>query len=225
MRTVYIIRHAQSANNALPDWERVPDPGLTELGVRQADQLAHHACTLPIHRLYCSPFLRSLQTAMPLGKAINQPLHVNRHLYEVKGCFSGYQVGKLLASPGLGRSQILKDFDPCHVDESIQEQGWNFGCSVESDEEANERARRVAKWIIDDQAFPSQQHIAMVIHADFIVKLLIAMTEALSYSNQKQPWLECDPYNASITKVTLHDDMIGDIDYNDIHHLQGMISV
>ncbi len=43
---LYIIRHAQSTNNALPDErERVCDPHLTEIGRRQADLLAAHLAT------------------------------------------------------------------------------------------------------------------------------------------------------------------------------------
>ena len=34
---LYLIRHAQSQNNALPEEQRVEDPGLTELGNQQAD--------------------------------------------------------------------------------------------------------------------------------------------------------------------------------------------
>ena len=36
---LYLIRHAQSENNARPEHERVEDPGLTELGARQIDHL------------------------------------------------------------------------------------------------------------------------------------------------------------------------------------------
>ena len=45
---LYIIRHAQSYNNALTDWtERVSDPPLTELGEQQADLLAAYLASTP----------------------------------------------------------------------------------------------------------------------------------------------------------------------------------
>ena len=84
---LYIIRHAQSTNNALGDPEnRDRDPTLTEIGARQADILAHHLAAgvelIPptssnnghqgrvyqFTHLYCSAMWRSLQTADPLGR-------------------------------------------------------------------------------------------------------------------------------------------------------------
>ena len=45
---LYIIRHAQSSNNALADErERVCDPHLTELGRQQAELLAAHLAAGP----------------------------------------------------------------------------------------------------------------------------------------------------------------------------------
>src|SRR5262249_11293158 len=91
-----IIRHAQSSNNHLANdieydeymEKRVPEPPLTELGQRQAQLLAEHLADaahpevahekLPgsaspgygITHLYCSPMLRTLQTALPISEAI-----------------------------------------------------------------------------------------------------------------------------------------------------------
>ena len=89
----YIIRHAQSANNALLDQrQRVQDPPLTELGHRQAEIVAQHLVTgvdpeqkidapegvtaahgrqgYGLSRLYCSAMHRSLQTAWPIARAV-----------------------------------------------------------------------------------------------------------------------------------------------------------
>jgi 2,3-bisphosphoglycerate-dependent phosphoglycerate mutase len=43
-----LVRHAQSANNALPTELRVHDPGLTETGNLQAEHLADWLQTLPL---------------------------------------------------------------------------------------------------------------------------------------------------------------------------------
>ena len=94
---LYIIRHAQSTNNALPAEvelrERVCDPLLTELGYRQADHVAEHLATgrdgwseaasadpeagggpsaaaYGITRLVCSPMRRTLLTAQPASQAL-----------------------------------------------------------------------------------------------------------------------------------------------------------
>ena len=39
---LYLVRHGESANNALPNHQRVADPSLTELGQKQAHNLAAH---------------------------------------------------------------------------------------------------------------------------------------------------------------------------------------
>lgn len=96
---LYIIRHAQSANNALRDpADRVCDPHLTELGRQQAARLARHLANEPhseqrhgsdpeetsvetiagygIVKLYCSAMHRSLETAMTserTGGGTSQP--------------------------------------------------------------------------------------------------------------------------------------------------------
>ena len=64
---VSLIRHGQSLNNALPDSQRVDDPGLTDLGKRQAEHLGYWQPELPVQHLFCSPFLRSLETTVPLA--------------------------------------------------------------------------------------------------------------------------------------------------------------
>ena len=86
---VYIIRHAQSTNNALMDDQhmRVEDPPLTEVGHQQAERLSAFLATAPnledmvrhkvdapertsndfpqtITHLYCSPMHRALQTVI-----------------------------------------------------------------------------------------------------------------------------------------------------------------
>ena len=60
---LYLIRHAQSLNNALPEEQRVEDPGLTELGLQQADCLGKWIGTLALTKVITSPFRRALETA------------------------------------------------------------------------------------------------------------------------------------------------------------------
>ncbi len=67
MQSILLIRHAQSANNALPESQRVPDPGLTELGKQQAERLTAICSRYKITELYCSPFRRSLDTTRPIS--------------------------------------------------------------------------------------------------------------------------------------------------------------
>jgi len=58
---LYLVRHAQSQNNALPERLRVADPDLTDLGHQQAARLAERVRSLKLTRLLTSPFRRALR--------------------------------------------------------------------------------------------------------------------------------------------------------------------
>jgi probable phosphoglycerate mutase len=63
--SVYLIRHGQTNGNR----DRIvqtPDIPLSELGQRQAKQLAHRFTDVPITKIICSDYLRTQQTAAPI---------------------------------------------------------------------------------------------------------------------------------------------------------------
>ncbi|MEM7559434.1 MAG: histidine phosphatase family protein, partial [Planctomycetota bacterium] len=64
---ILLIRHGQSANNALPEELRVCDPGLTQNGQRQAERLAESLAEAKIDSRLCSPIFRSLETVKPVA--------------------------------------------------------------------------------------------------------------------------------------------------------------
>jgi 2,3-bisphosphoglycerate-dependent phosphoglycerate mutase len=95
---LHLIRHGQSANNALfmasggvrtgyPG--RVPDPSLTDLGHRQAAALAEAIrdarTPLALTHLYSSLTLRAVQTAAHLADALDLPVALRDDLHEVGG--------------------------------------------------------------------------------------------------------------------------------------------
>ena len=230
-----LIRHAQSANNALPAEQRVCDPPLTELGERQAELLADHLASRRVDFLYCSGFLRSLQTAAPLALRIGLRPYVHSLLFEFKGCYSGHLEGQLRPESGLGRGQINERFGPWEIDPDISEHGWHHNRSIETDLELGERAAAVAQWMVgrtervaaadaavgvDDQVLVH----AAVIHADFKVRLLLELFAEEAHHHAA--FLDREPLNTSIT--TLRYDRGGWhlISYNQVPHLpEGLRSV
>jgi len=66
--TVWAVRHGQRQDTVDPDWEltadRVHDPGLTELGRWQAWRCGRYFADrgITFDAIYCSPFLRAVQT-------------------------------------------------------------------------------------------------------------------------------------------------------------------
>lgn len=79
---VYLVRHAQSEENALDLGLRMSrtdfgallvrsaESALTPLGQQQAQAVAARLALQPIERLYCSPFLRTRATAEVIGATI-----------------------------------------------------------------------------------------------------------------------------------------------------------
>lgn len=145
---LFIIRHGQSANNALPDLrDREVDPPLTGLGKRQAQLLAEHLATgvtldwvpapgsgnagpslrkgFGITSLFCSAMYRSLQTAEPVGQALGLTPQVWVDIHEQGGMFlnHGGSEGNV-GYPGRTRSEISAEFPNVHLPPDVTEKGW-----------------------------------------------------------------------------------------------------
>ena len=226
---LYIIRHAQSTNNALPDErDRVCDPPLTPLGWRQAETLAHHLATRPdlepprtppplpvgrrFQRLYCSAMLRALQTARPIAAALGLTPTVWPDIHECGGVYLDEPGGGRTGQPGLGRSAILGDFPGYELPETLAEEGWYSG-GFEEWEARQARAERVAAELLRQRE--SDAVVALVSHGDFIKTLLRVLFRqppdiAIAYYH----------YNTAVTRLDLRADGYLDVHYlNRVDHL------
>jgi 2,3-bisphosphoglycerate-dependent phosphoglycerate mutase len=173
-----LIRHAQSENNALADHLRVPDPNITTLGVLQAAKLAVAVQRLVPTVLYSSPFLRSMETMRPIATATGILPHVRQDIYEQGGCHSGHLVSNRIAQKGMSRTTIAANYYNWKQDDRIDESGWYDLRHYESRQEASDRARRVRAWFEQDERSHTRlDRVAMVIHADFKLRLLEAFLE------------------------------------------------
>ncbi|KAA8785329.1 2,3-bisphosphoglycerate-dependent phosphoglycerate mutase [Paenibacillus sp. 4624] len=75
MESIYLIRHAKAEGQE-------PHASLTDEGCRQAEKLADVLSGQGISYIVSSPWKRALQTAMPLGAAIEQHIHTDERLQE-----------------------------------------------------------------------------------------------------------------------------------------------
>src|SRR6516162_1322111 len=77
-----LVRHAE------PDWERAfetaSDPGLTDLGRKQAARVADHLKHRPLAALYCSPLERTKETAAVVGAAQQLKADIVPNLEEIR---------------------------------------------------------------------------------------------------------------------------------------------
>jgi 2,3-bisphosphoglycerate-dependent phosphoglycerate mutase len=173
---LYLIRHAESENNAKSPHDRVEDPPLTAVGRLQAQHLGDWIKTLPIDALLCSPVRRAIQTTRFITQATGHHTHVWADIFEEGGIYRGHGPAATEGGPGLSRAQIiahLGDVEHSTLDDSITDQGW-WNRDRESTAEATERAAAVLTRL-KNRFGESQQTVAAVIHADFKRKLLSHM--------------------------------------------------
>lgn len=229
----YIIRHAQSENNVVASQAKdyaefvanyVTDPSITELGFKQADLVAEHLQSetgadrledtpesklwggYNITHLYCSPMLRTMQTALPISQALGlQPeiwvdIHENNGLYR----YNSSDPQDVTGHPGLTRSQMAEQFPGYRLVDQITEDGWWFG-GKEEFSLCMGRALRVSdtlrKLAAEQHKEGSLETIALVSHGTFIDCLLKALTYRLPDTS-----VHYRNYNTAINRVDFHED-------------------
>ncbi len=205
---VYLIRHAQSWNNALPEEDRVEDPGLTELGTLQAQRLAERIAELELTRLYVSPFLRTLLTAAPLASATGLSPHVRIDIHEVGGCYGGYG-RSMVGRPGMNRREIMARFPSYNFHDDLPEEGWWGSRPRECHDQAAKRARQVMAWLQSNYG-ATDHRVGIVTHADF----------KSSFLEQFHPEFLETPYNTSVTTLSVEPQSIQLVTYNQVSHLE-----
>ncbi len=216
---LYLIRHAQSINQILDESDaRVADPGLTDLGERQAALLAEHLgvgrerTPLPddaIDSLVCSPMWRALQTARPLAEALDVAPEVWVDVHE--------QVRAAETYAGSTRERIQTAFPNYVLPEEITEAGW-WNRGGESRSECMERAIRVAEEL--GRRAESSEGLAIVSHAAFIDSLLKTLFGRLPGSRY---WYH--HFNTGVSRLGLGGQRV-DVRYlNRVDHLlPGLVS-
>ncbi|MBJ7900316.1 MAG: histidine phosphatase family protein [Cyanobacteria bacterium RI_101] len=79
-QTLWLLRHGHRQDFADPDWflsaPRRYDPPLSDLGLKQAQELAAYFQSETVDHLFCSPFLRTLQTAAPIAEGLGLKIKV-----------------------------------------------------------------------------------------------------------------------------------------------------
>ncbi|AXE39168.1 histidine phosphatase family protein [Acidipropionibacterium virtanenii] len=197
-----LIRHAQSANNALVTEDadhpenylstRVADPPITQLGIRQAEALGAWIGGVDPHptRLYCSPMRRTIETAAPVATALDLPLVVEDFLYERPGPTDWNGHG-FSAVPGTARSELASITGHVVFPDTVTEQGWYSG-DVETTQQAAARAARIRDWVLE--AHEPDDVVAIVAHGAIGALILSAILspqrqESLGgYAAGTEPW-------------------------------------
>jgi len=205
---LYLIRHAESQNNALPESQRVADPGITELGYRQAEHLATRVRELGLTKLFTSPFRRTLQTTSPIYEATKLTPNVRVALHEEGGCYTGHTAENIAGRPGMGRSAIEREFPGFVVSTDMNDRGWWTSDLHEDHALARRRAEALFRRTVNEFG-ATDERVAFVMHAD--IKLL--------FIQQFHPERLVLPSNTSISSVEIADGECRLEAFNCVEHL------
>lgn len=205
---LYLIRHAQSMNNARPEQDRVEDPPLSDIGHQQCIHLAKWIPSLKLTRLVTSPFLRTLQTTDHIVRSLRLRPEVRIDLHEQGGCVSGPTRDVFSGRPGMTRSQICSQFPEFNIAPNIGCNGWWGSKPFETEDVAQQRATRLLARAVVELA-GTQARVAYVMHGD-IERLVLAQvhTEPLE-----------TPFNTSVAKLLISPDGCKLEEYNCVDHL------
>jgi len=238
---LYIIRHAQSENNALmrDQTDRVYDPDLTEVGFKQAEMMAKYLSettnveeyvmhkygsekrqSIIPHRithLYCSAMHRSLKTARPLSEALGLTPEVWLEIHEHGGIYLE-EDAVVTGYGGMTRSEILNEFTDYILPETVTEEGWWDPTNGKEDFSlCQARAIRVAEALRERSKRKDSRDdaVALVSHGGFIDCLIKAML-----NNMPAPGYFHWHYNTAISRFDLLPDSAVLVRYiNRVSHL------
>lgn len=175
------------------------DPPITALGQQQAEILAQHLATgstqdfIPgaapdsaraverkgygITSLYCSPMLRSLQTAGPIKEALGLIPKVWVDIHERGGMFLEHgEDGESVGYPGMTRPEMLAKYPDYQLPPGITEEGW-WNRDREDPPTAGGRAIKVAEALVVMSDI--EDRVAIISHGTFINILFKALLDQL----------------------------------------------
>ena len=235
---LFVIRHAQSANNALwaanqSDVGRFADPELSDLGEQQARYLARYLATAndgspqpnPGNRyglthLYSSLMVRAIVTGTHVAEALDLPLGTWELVHEWGGIFDkDPKTGERVGLPGPNRAYFEARFPHLALPDSLGEAGW-WNRPYEAPEEAPARAAQFLEEVIAKHGH-TDDRVAIFTHAGFSHALLRTLTQ---YQRKKElPTGEVVvgfwKNNTGITRLRFTDDSIRVIGVNNISFL------
>ncbi|MEM7563621.1 MAG: histidine phosphatase family protein [Pseudomonadota bacterium] len=241
MAKLYLIRHAQSANNVLwngvdEDDGRNPDPEITALGHQQAEALGDHLAHpeseprqhpfAPVQQthfglthIYCSLMSRSILTAEYIASACHLDLQALPDIYERHGIYQVDESGTRQGVSGPGKEYFEDRFPGVSLPENMDPEGW-WNRPAESDDMFLNRMQQVVAET-RQRLTDSDDCIAMVVHGDFIDQFINELMGVDRHShNYANHWVaNWTFHNTSISRIDFVDGSHNVVYLNRIDHL------
>jgi 2,3-bisphosphoglycerate-dependent phosphoglycerate mutase len=223
--TLYLIRHAQSANNELYDRTgksvgRSDDPELTALGAEQARILADYLAADGgscdggrFTHLYCSLMVRAVATATEVSRSCNLPLVAWPEVHERMGIFlEDERTGELIGQPGKSRSYFEKHYPELQLPDSLNEHGW-WSRPAETEPQWKQRTRDFLAELRRRHG-NGEDRVAVVTHGGFYHEVLLALSGG---SDSEGVWFTL--HNTGMTRIDFRSTHTAVIYHNRLQHL------
>jgi 2,3-bisphosphoglycerate-dependent phosphoglycerate mutase len=241
MARLYLIRHAQSANNAVWNGDvfgdgRVPDPEITSIGHRQATCLGEHlahptneprqhpfkaakTAGFNLSHLYCSLMTRSILTAEYISDACSLELHALADIYEKHGIFESDIDGSPRGVAGPDRGYFESRFPRLNLPGDFNNDGW-WNRPFEVEDDFFKRMESVVA-AFKLRHGDSDDRVAMVVHGDFLDQFLNELMGVARHPhNYQSDWVaNWSFHNTSISRIDFDRGAYTVIYTNRIDHL------
>lgn len=220
---LYLIRHAESANNAIYSGNgdedgRSPDPEITDIGHKQAAFLGKHLAHpsgeprqhpfeavndhhFGLTHLYCSLMTRSILTSGYIAQECNLPRIAHPDIFEYGGIYLKQPDGRLEGLPGPDRSYFEQRFPDLVLPDRLNSTGW-YSRPAETEAHFLDRMKRVVT-DIRQRHEDSNDVVGMVVHGDFIDQFVNElMGVERKPKNYVSPWVANWAFhNTSISRI------------------------
>jgi broad specificity phosphatase PhoE len=184
--TVHLARHGESDWNAAGRWQGHADRPLTEIGRRQAEELAERLAAVRLDAVYSSDLRRARETAEPVAA---------RHGLEVQALPSLREVD-VGAWSGLSRPEVEQRFPEAFARWRDGGQGWEDGETYE------QMTERVVGAVLEIAAAHPGGEVLVVAHGGPI-RALHAAALGLDVSEHRR--LKPVAANAMLSSLTVED--------------------
>jgi len=172
---LYLIRHGQSAGNAEGRFGGHGPTSLSELGLQQAERTANVLAKEGIDVIFTSDLQRAVQTAEPLAKLLNIPVHTS-------DAFRERHVGVL---EGLtfdeSKQQYPKDYYALV--------NRNINHVISGGESYRHLLKRITNKLHDVIRTHQHQRIAIFTHTGAICFITLHLLGAIHRNTKQTPWL------------------------------------
>lgn len=227
---LYLVRHAQSVNNALAQVgkykDRVEDPPLTEIGEKQAVEVGKWiannvdaplgtAHPFEVTHIYCSAMTRAMQTAQAISDYVGIEPEVWLDAHEIGGIFLEEDDGTPYGLGGITRTEAERKFPTITLPNTLTNNGWwDINKGRETQTEAMFRAIKVLDLL--KPRMHSHERIVVVSHGGFMDMLIKGILNQLPTDPSHLFYLH---YNTAITRFDFYPDSFRGEDQMRLHYL------